>query len=109
MVQSWLHGRDVALKEFMAFLGLMIAFQYNWLVTSRSFLDCRACSGILEGRERLADGLRQDFGGEGGRLSVELHSVPLELQQTVDQLLEVLLLHGFLLRLLLLFTTALLR
>ena len=93
MVQSWLHGRDVALKEFMAFLGVMIAFQNNWLVTSRSFC---ACSGILEGWERLSDGLRQDFGGEVGRLSAELHSVPLELEKTVNYLLEVLLLHGFL-------------
>lgn len=110
MVVRWLHGRDVAFKEFMAFLGVMIAFQNNWLVTSRCFLDCRATSGILEGRERLSDGLRQDFGGEVGRLSAELHSVPLELEQTVDYLLEVLLLHGFLrMGQLLLFITALLR
>ena len=105
-----MHRRDVALKEFLAFLGVMIAaFQYNWLVTSRSFLDCRASSGILESRERLADRLRQDFGGEVGRLSAELHSVPLELEQTVEQLLEVLLIHGFVLLRLGLFTTAVLR
>ena len=96
VVQSWLHRWGATLKEFMAFLGVMIAFQNNWLVTSRSFLDCWASSGILEGRERLSDGLRQDFWGEVGRLSAELHSVPLELEKTVNYLLEVLLLHGFL-------------
>lgn len=42
----------------------------------------------------MADGVGEDFGGEVGRLSVQLQSVPLELDKTVEQLLELILLHA---------------